>query len=213
MDLPPFPEGRRWLDLLQQLFCAIDAAYLQVSERAGFQCNGCGDNCCETLFHHHTLLEYHYLGQALAALGPEERRRVAMLAEEACRRYAAAEKEGRIPRVMCPLNLGGRCIVYDHRPMICRMHGVAHRLRRPDGKIIRGPGCAEFSRCDGGRQGGSLDRTPFYSEMASLEGELRRAISFQGRIRMTVAEMVKRICAAGSSQKAAVEEGGRHADP
>jgi hypothetical protein len=93
---------------------------------------------------------------------------------------------------MCPLNLEGRCIVYAHRPMICRMHGIPHELQRPDGRRIRGPGCEAFA-CSRHDPDDFLDRTPFYRDMAALEGELRRTIRFRAKIRMTVAQMVRQL--------------------
>jgi hypothetical protein len=53
------------LDRLTSLFEQMDAAYDAVAGQYGFFCQGCADNCCRTRFHHHTLIEYLYLMEAM----------------------------------------------------------------------------------------------------------------------------------------------------
>jgi Fe-S-cluster containining protein len=203
MDLPTTPGGCFWLERLKPIFAAIDAAYDRAAAAAGFHCAGCEDNCCLTHFHHHTLLEYYCLKEGLEALAADTRRRIGKRAEDVCRKPAEIEARGQAPRRLCPLNVDNRCIVYAHRPMICRMHGIPHELRQPGGKVMRGPGCEAYSiRCNPENRV-FLDRTPFYRDMAALEGELRRATRFSGRIRMTVAQMVRQICGAAEGETAA----------
>jgi hypothetical protein len=73
--------------------------------------------------------------------------------------------------------------------MICRLHGIPHRLVRPDGTVLAGDGCAAFhARC--GPATRRLDRTPFYRQMADLEKELRAETGFPARVKLTVAEMI-----------------------
>jgi Fe-S-cluster containining protein len=92
---------------------------------------------------------------------------------------------------MCPLNLAGRCRLYEFRPMICRLHGVAHELHPPGRPVVIGPGCAEYERCRGSaRAGERFDRTPFYTRLAALESEFRTTEGLQRRIKLTVAEML-----------------------
>ncbi len=93
------------------------------------------------------------------------------------------------PDAPCPLWQDERCRLYAHRPMICRLHGLPHRLWRPDGVEQTGPGCDEFHRCCGAAVQ-RLDRTPLYRQLALLEGELRQACGVRERIRMTGAEMI-----------------------
>lgn len=195
MDLPIPSDIRFWLERLEAIFSAMDAAYDRAAAAAGFRCAGCEDNCCLTLFHHHTLLEYLHLKDGLDALNPDARREAGRRAGEVCRRMAEAEGRGAALRVMCPMNLDGRCTIYDRRPMICRLHGIPHEMRRPDGSLVRGPGCEAFAAVCGRESGIFLDRTPYYRDMAALEGELRRTLRFNGKIRMTVASMVREICA------------------
>ncbi len=81
-------------------------------------------------------------------------------------------------------------MLYAHRPMICRLHGLPHRLHRPDGKVLSGPGCDDFYRQCGTASPAELDRTPLYSSMARLEKALRQRWDFNALIKMTIAQMV-----------------------
>lgn len=167
---------------LHALYADMDRAYRQVSEVYGFTCHGCSDNCCWSRFHHHTLVEYLDLQSALASLTPNQREQVSAGAIEAVQ--APAHR-----RSPCPLLADGRCLPYRHRPMICRLHGIPHRLERPDGTLLEGDGCAAFhARC--GPTTRRLERTPFYRQMAALEKELRAEIRFSARVNLTVAEMI-----------------------
>jgi hypothetical protein len=167
---------------LQALNAAMDAAYDRVAESYGFTCNGCADNCCWSRFHHHTLIEYIALQTGLAGLTPD--RRAGVIARA---RQAVLPPTNR--RRPCPLLEDDRCLLYRHRPMICRLHGIPHRLMRPDGAVREGDGCAAFhDHC--GPATRRLDRTPFYGQLAVLEKELRVETGFSGRVHLTVAEMI-----------------------
>ncbi len=185
MKIPPNLR-RRAIELFEQM----DHAYDEVARPSGFVCNGCEDNCCLTRFFHHTLLEYLYLEEGLGKLAPEMLAQVKTQAESVVEQTAAMEGGDQPLRIMCPLNQAGRCILYAHRPMICRLHGIAHILRRPDGQTQTGPGCDDFYAQCGPSPDHLLDRTPLYVAMAKLEGELREALGFNGKIRMTIAEMI-----------------------
>jgi hypothetical protein len=75
--------------------------------------------------------------------------------------------------------------------MICRLHGIAHELRRPDGASRRSPGCDAFTDQTRGKAYIPFDRTPLYMEMAALEREFRTALGENRKLRMTVAEMIR----------------------
>lgn len=168
-----------FLDRLARLYEEMDRACAAVADRYGFRCRGCDDNCCRSRFHHHTVAEYLYIGEGLRGMPHDDRAEV--------RRRAAAA----VPGDLCPVNDGVRCRIYAHRPMICRLHGVAHETRRPDGRVLTGPGCDLFTETAGGRDRGALDRTPFYQELARLEGELRAELGLSGRPRLTVGEIIQ----------------------
>lgn len=173
-----------------RLFAQMDAAYDRAAAKAGFVCNGCEDNCCRTRFYHHTLVELLYLQSGLAALPPLRQRRIRERARAAARQAEALERDSRPVRVMCPLNEQGRCTLYAHRPMICRLHGIPNTLRRPDGRILTGPGCVDYYLRCGPAGGDPLDRTPLYTAMADLERRLRDRLGFDSKIKLTVARMI-----------------------
>jgi hypothetical protein len=93
-------------------------------------------------------------------------------------------------RRMCPLNFDARCILYLYRPMICRLHGIPHELKKPGQQGILGSGCETFDRRCGHMRYFQFDRTPFYRDMAKLEQEVRQALDFYGKFRMSVAQMI-----------------------
>jgi hypothetical protein len=175
---------------VKRLFDQMDTAYSLAAGRVGFDCSGCQDNCCRTLFFHHTLLELLYLRAGLAAWPTGHRERIERKAREADREMTSQMQRGQGVRVMCPLNEQERCLLYDHRPMICRLHGIPYHLRRPDGQVLTGPGCdAYHDRC--GKSGGHrLERTPLYAAMAALERRVRNQLGFERRIKLTVAQMI-----------------------
>lgn len=167
----------------------MDAAYHRIADAHGFHCSGCEENCCLTLFFHHTLAEYLYLTKGFHALDQALREEISRRAARVNAQVDAAVAAGETSRVMCPLNFDGRCVLYDYRPMICRLHGIAHEFWHPSGKRVSGPGCAAFE----GHRGPAdqlLDRTPFYRDMAALEGRVREKTGIRDRFRMTVAQMI-----------------------
>ena len=196
--MPPWMESicSDWLHVqpflkrLQQVYEEMDAAYAAAADAYGFHCNGCRDNCCLTRFYHHTAAEVLYLLEGYRQMPAERRRAIAVRAAAVCRESASTEARGETPRVMCPLNEGDRCVLYERRPMICRLHGIPHELHRPGRQVLRGPGCEAFSDQCGEAVYHCFDRTPFYVKMAGLEQELRQSFGGSERIRMTVAEMI-----------------------
>jgi Fe-S-cluster containining protein len=172
---------------LRELYAAMDAAYDEAAGSAGFECTGCRDNCCLTRFYHHTYIECLYLLEGVAQLPPSSLRAVRTAARRLERRGLRMESEGCEVRLMCPLNGEGRCRVYAHRPMICRLHGIPHILRPPGRSPVAGPGCEAFDRQCAGRDVKPLDRTPHYVELARLERDLRRELETRRKIRLTVA--------------------------
>ncbi|MCP4688372.1 MAG: hypothetical protein GY859_09995 [Desulfobacterales bacterium] len=182
-----------FLDRLRLIFEGMDSAYAGAAAHYGFDCKGCEDNCCLTRFYHHTLLEYLYIKEGLDALDPDVRAMVGERAGEVIRETAEVDARGETPRILCPLNENGLCILYERRPMICRLHGIPHELRRPGAAAIRAPGCDAFTSQCKDKAYSKFDRTPFYKEMAMLERELRRASGVMDKMKMTVAEMIERM--------------------
>ncbi len=183
-DLSPF------LAEFKALNQQIDQAYGRAAEESGFTCTGCMDSCCETRFYHHTYLEYYHLREGLHSLPVEQINEIIRRAGEVCRQAALSDRENTVYRLMCPLNSKGLCRLYAYRPIICRMHGIAHELRRPDGVRIKGTGCHLFEKSRPEKTTTLFDRTPFYRQMAELEKKLRESYEFKHRIKMTIAEMI-----------------------
>jgi len=179
-----------FLAALGSLFDTMDRAYGQAAARYGFICTGCKDNCCRTRFHHHTFLEALYLKEGLKTLPAERLARVVRRAQKVRKIHSDADRTGKVVRAMCPLNVAGLCILYAHRPMICRLHGIPHELDMPRGGRQRHPGCGSFAVRSGHLPYSRFDRTPFYSALSELEGRFRAAAGVEQRLRMTVAEMV-----------------------
>ncbi|GBC62368.1 hypothetical protein DENIS_3340 [Desulfonema ishimotonii] len=168
----------------------MDQAWETAATHYGFHCDGCADNCCLTLFYHHTWLEYLCIREGFEALLPDVREAVTARAAEVRVNVGEAEKTGQPLRFMCPLNTDGLCQIYSHRPMICRLHGIAHELHPPGRDVVYGPGCGAFTAQTDGMDYFRFDRTPFYVAMSRLESELKAALGISDRIKMTIAEMI-----------------------
>lgn len=210
----PMSSGKKALlfNKLAQLYGQMDEAYDASARALGLSCAGCADNCCETFFQHHTYLEWAYLWEGLRALPKERQEAIKSDAENWVRRHQNPILPGVRPRVMCPLNLGeageGRCGLYGHRMMICRLHGVPNVLIRPTrptqparpGFPVQ-PGPSErraFPGCDRAQELGKtcepavLDRTPLLSALARLEMEFvgPERMRRMPRVDLTLAEMI-----------------------
>lgn len=179
-----------FFDRLQSVFADMDRGYAEAAEHYGFRCNGCEDNCCRTRFYHHTYLEYLYIHTGLNKLTHQKKQEVQSKATRVCRQLEKADEKAISVRLMCPLNSNGLCTLYIYRPMICRLHGIPHELRKPGQNAIRGPGCGMFAVQCPNKSYREFDRTLFYFEMAKLESELKQAAGLSGKIKMTIAEMI-----------------------
>lgn len=194
MPLLPLPDALDTavghLGPLPGLFADMDRAYHELAAHYRLECQDCPDNCCQTLFHHHTLAEYLYIysgWQALTALQREECHARARAYGHAAQ--VAATRQQRL-RAWCPLNDGGRCRLYGHRPMICRLHGVPSEFRHPVRGTVQGPGCHRLDTLAPAPDGRRLDRTLFYRRLVEIEDRLRARLSHHARIQMTIADML-----------------------
>ena len=175
------------LKRLAPLYAAMDAAYEAAAVAYRFACTGCAESCCRTRFHHHTLVEYHGLRDGFEQLPGVQQAEILARAESWCAEQARPVSDA---RSLCPLNAGGCWVLYTHRPMICRLHGIPHELHPPGRAPQLGPGCAEFHRCCGRAGYHPFDRTPLYAELARLESEFQQILGPRRKIRMTIAEML-----------------------
>jgi len=178
---------KQYIDSLAEIFRAIDAAYNKALQHYNFGCDGCADNCCVTKFHHHTVIEELFLAEGLKKLGRDKFGEIALRAKNVAEAHNSSPEE---VRIMCPLNENGPCIVYEHRPMICRIHGVPYELFR-NFKMEYGDGCYRFiTEKETMPKDYRINRTNFYLKIAQLEKQVREKLNFTGRYKKTTAEMV-----------------------
>lgn len=166
----------------------MDLAWKKTADQYLFQCNGCEDNCCKSLFFHHTYVEKVYLRHGFEQFEPETKRRILKKASEYCHITFPTSGEVKSHQILCPLNEKGLCILYPYRPMICRLHGLPHEIRRPGFDPLMGKGC------EAGRFNEKtyipFDRTPFYQKMAQIEADYRKKLNVKDKIKETVAQML-----------------------
>jgi hypothetical protein len=174
------------------IYSHMDTAYREAASSYGFTCSGCDHNCCEERFFHYAVAEHLYLAAGISSLIEDTKKEITARAEEVIQIYGIHDLKGIIKRVMCPLNFAGLCILYDYRPMICRLHGISHTLKKPGFPEQQGPGCHTFDEDieSKNKKFTTFDRTVFYAEMAAVEIKLRKLLKFGGRYKKTVAGMI-----------------------
>jgi hypothetical protein len=178
---------------LAALYADMQDAYARHAQALGLTCDNCPDNCCTSYFQHHTRIEWAYLLQGLSELPPERRTEYEKRARMYVREAGDALARGERPHIMCPLNDDGRCGVYTHRLMICRLHGVPNRLRYPDGRTLDFPGCFRSQElCAAADSFPVLDRTALYTRLMELEVQFvgPGRIRSLPRVDLTLAEMI-----------------------
>ncbi len=182
---------------LADIYTAMVDGYDQVASEINLSCLGCPDNCCDSYFLHHTYCEWAYLWQGLRELPEDERQAVTRRAEKYVHESRELLAHRERPQIKCPLlNDEGLCGLYNHRLLVCRMHGIPATMTRPDGKSMRFPGCFRCQEIVGKsypqeQDAPAMDRTPLFRQMAALEsrllGEKRHLFP---RVKLTIAEMI-----------------------
>ncbi|WP_045212104.1 hypothetical protein [Desulfonatronovibrio magnus] len=177
---------------LETLYQQMENSYSQVAADIGFSCKGCPDNCCTSFFQHHTRVEWAYFIRGLNQCQDEMRQKIISRAQDYVQQAKQETALGRTPNIMCPVNEDGLCVLYSHRLMICRMHGVPTVHVRPDGRRLEFPGCFRAQESiEGMSDYPRTDRTRFYMELAVLEqGFVGPKISSLPRVNLTLAEMI-----------------------
>ncbi len=181
---------------LADIYQAMQEQYDCVAEEITLTCRNCPDNCCDSWFFHHTYSEWAYLWQGIRLLDEHAIARLAEQAEEYSRRSEEQMAVGERPCVMCPLNDNGLCSLYQHRLLVCRMHGIPAILTRPDGRSMRFPGCfrcQEIVQEKYGREEDApvMDRTRLFGRLAALESDLLGEHGhLYPKVKKTVAEMI-----------------------
>jgi len=177
---------------LAVLYDDMQKQYVQYAGAVGLSCTGCSQNCCTSFFQHHTHVEWAYLLRGLSECDETTRSRYVARAHQYVRSATEALQNNRKPDAMCPLNDDGLCGLYQHRLMICRLHGVPNLLRFPNGRKIEFPGCFRSQElCRDMNQIPVLDRTPLYTRLMELEMQYVGAkIRTRPRVDLTLAEMI-----------------------
>ena len=180
---------------LEELYQDMEQAYDEVAEAVGLTCDGCPDNCCDSYFLHFTYVEWCYLWHGLTELPDSKQEEILKRAQDYERESEEVIAGGERPKLMCPLNEKGRCILYKHRLMVCRTHGVPAMLLRPDGKRLNFPGCFRcqeiVARNSRGEPQPVMERAPLLRRLVMLEQNLlggKRALV--PKVRLTIAGMI-----------------------
>jgi len=178
---------------LEDIYEKLQQEYARVATTLDFSCSGCPDNCCDSYFLHHTYVEWAHLWRGIKQLAPERRMAIRARAKTYLGQCTKELLAGRRPQVMCPLNEDGLCVVYGHRLLVCRTHGVPATMTRPDGQTLRFPGCFRCQEIvEGlGEQAPHVARTPLLTRLVLLENELlNNKRHLLPRVKMTIAEML-----------------------
>ncbi|MBF0230564.1 MAG: hypothetical protein HQK63_13425 [Desulfamplus sp.] len=101
---------KKIFERLENLYCEMDSAWEKIASLYGFICNGCDENCCESEFYHHTLIENKYLLKGFKQLPTPQIILATKRAKKVCTKRDIAAKKQESIRIMCPLNQDGKCI-------------------------------------------------------------------------------------------------------
>ncbi|TKB26273.1 hypothetical protein FCL47_11105 [Desulfopila sp. IMCC35006] len=183
------------LEVLEYIYHKLQLEYERVAEALDFTCTGCPDNCCDSYFQHHTYAEWAHLWLGIRRLEPEVQLSLIARAKSYLEQCEQALAAGQRPQVMCPLNDEGRCVVYQHRLLVCRTHGVPATLTRPDGRTFQFPGCFRcqeiVENLDKNELPVPVERTLLLQRLALLENELLdNKRHLLPKVKMTIAEML-----------------------
>lgn len=181
---------------IESLYEDMEAAYKDVAAKLDFTCEGCPDNCCDSHFLHHTYVEWAYLWLGFSMVDKEKQQDILKRCEEYVAACKVAEELDERPQAMCPLNEDGLCILYQHRLLVCRTHGVPAIIRFPDGQARHFIGCfrcqeiidARFVRTD---HAPHVDRAPYLAKLIGIEDEVcENKRAELAKVKMTIAEML-----------------------
>ncbi len=181
---------------LAAIYQILQEEYERTAAQIPLTCSGCPDNCCDSWFYHHTYSEWAYLWQGLRLLEEQVLEQIVLRAKEYVQQSRDQLASGQRPQLLCPLNENGLCALYQHRLLVCRMHGVPALLTRPDGQSLRFPGCFRcqkivqdtYSQEDAAP---AMDRTKIFFRLAEVENQLlsgKRQLF--PKVKKTIAEMI-----------------------
>ncbi len=173
---------------LFDLYDQMDKNWANIAKAYEFKCNGCEDNCCKSLFYHHTHVEKNYFLYGFSTLDQGKQKQIRKKAKYYVKKTFLKNDTIKSQKIMCPTNENGSCLLYQYRPMICRLHGLPHQICRPGFDPIIGPGC-DAGKFDE-KTDFSLDRTPFYQQMAQVEMAFRSNMDTPYKLKETIAQIL-----------------------
>ncbi len=184
-------ELQPYLDRLSGLYAKMDQEYDRVATELDFSCNGCDDNCCDSLFIHHTYIEWIFLIRGIRQMAADVQARLVATSREYLGRMSMLKAKGEEPLAMCPLNQEGKCMAYGQRMMLCRLHGVPAKIIMPTGVEKRFGGCFFVQeKISGSNDFPEINRTPFLTELAVIERDLLTAAGPHPKVKLSIAEMI-----------------------
>jgi len=177
---------------IENLYIFMDKEYEKVSLLYNFTCIGCENNCCQTLFYHYTNIEKLYIIHGFKLLTNDQQTKILDVSYKYSDLITKSEKWENRPKNMCPLNEADKCILYKYRPMICRLHGIPHELRKGRNPPVFSPGCNFFHEnvLSSENKYYPFDRTQIYIKMSQLENMFKLKNKIHNKIKMTVADMI-----------------------
>lgn len=187
------PELTREVEAIYQ---AMQEEYDKIAGKIELTCTGCPDNCCDSYFFHYTYSEWAYLWQGLEQLDKDTLEQVMTQAKEYIALCAEPLAQGKQPQVMCPLNSEGRCVLYQHRMLICRTHGIPATLKVHTGDTIRFPGCFRCQEIVNEKYAAAndapfMERSRFLKQLADVESRLfARKRHLYPKVKRTIADMI-----------------------
>ena len=173
---------------IENLYTQMDKEWSNIADKYSFQCNGCEDNCCQSLFFHYTYIEKAYFMYGFNKLDPYIKKEILILANDYFKKTFKQSENITSLKIYCPVNKNTKCLLYTFRPMICRLHGLPHELTSPGVGLVKSPGCNAGIFND--KPYIKFDRTPFYQAMAQIELEFRSKINKTGRSKQTIAQIL-----------------------
>ncbi len=173
---------------LQNLYNNMDKTWNKTAASYSFQCNGCEDNCCKSLFFHHTYIEKAYFIHGFNSLNHNIKKQILIRAQGYCKKTFSQAENITSLKIYCPANENTKCLLYRFRPMICRLHGLPHELNMPGVLPVKSPGCDAGMFND--KPYIKFDRTPFYKEMAQIESSFRKKNNKTDKIRQSIAQIL-----------------------
>lgn len=190
-------DAQEALDGLNALRKQADAAFARVAETHA-ELMGCGpgcDDCCHAVFDLFPV-EAFDLAAGFAALPRLARREALRRADKAAKAFddlaraaLAAPAEARPGvfsrgRIACPLLDSGRCLLYQRRPLTCRLYGAPLNVGG-DMKV-----CAR-ARFRTGQTYPAVDVAAVQAELNRLSGLLARAVPGLPTRRLDVARALR----------------------